>query len=59
MQDSVEDIALAVGNAFVAPSLGSAELIVGLLVAVAFALSAVQTAAKGRSGEQTWREGRQ
>jgi hypothetical protein len=59
MQDSVEDVALAVGSAFVSPSLGTAELIVGLLVAVAFAVSAVQTVAKGRSEEPTsWRERR-
>jgi hypothetical protein len=59
MQDSVEDIALAVGNAFVSPSLGTGELILALLVALAFALSAVQTAAKGRSDEHRWRERRQ
>jgi hypothetical protein len=56
MQDSVEDVAFAVGNAFVSSSLGTAELIVALLVALAFGLSAVQTLAKGRADEEGWRE---
>ena len=42
MQD-VEEIVYAVGEAIVGPSLGQAELIVALLVAIAFAASAVKT----------------
>jgi hypothetical protein len=39
----VEAVVLAVGQAMVGPSLGQAELIVALLVALAFAASAVRT----------------
>jgi hypothetical protein len=43
MQDSFEDVAFAVGDAFVSSGLGTAELLVALVVALAFVLSAVQT----------------
>jgi hypothetical protein len=56
MQDSVEDVVLAMGDAFVTSSLGASELLVALLVALAFALSAVQTLTRGRSNEDGWRE---
>jgi hypothetical protein len=56
MQDSVEDVVYAVGDAFVTSSLGSAELLIALLVAIAFALSAVQTLARGRTDDDHWRE---
>ena len=42
MQD-VEEIVYALGEAIVGPSLGQSELIVAVLVAVAFAASAVRT----------------
>jgi hypothetical protein len=58
MQDSVEDVVFAVGDAFVSSSLGTSELIVALLVALAFALSAVQTLAKGRPDDDHWHERR-
>ena len=50
MQDSVEDVVYAVGDAFVSSSLGAAELIVAALVALIFAFSAIRTVAKGRDG---------
>ena len=56
MQDSVEDVVLAMGDAFVTSSLGASELLVALLVALAFALSAVQTLTRGRSDDDAWRE---
>jgi hypothetical protein len=52
MQESVEDIAVAVGGAIVAPGIGSAELVVALLVALAFVASAVLTFLP-RRGEET------
>jgi hypothetical protein len=55
MQESVEDVVYAVGDAFVTSSLGTSELLIALLVALAFALSAVQTIARGRSDEDHWR----
>jgi hypothetical protein len=50
MQDSVEDVVYAVGDAFVSSNLGTAELMVAALVALFFAFSAVRTLAKGRDG---------
>ena len=58
MQESVEDIAVAVGGAIVAPGLGSAELIVALLVALAFVASAVLTFLPRRAAETDWRQHR-
>jgi hypothetical protein len=57
MQNTVEDVAFAVGDAFVAPNLGAAELIVACLVAAFFIVSAIQTIAKGRD-EGHWGNGR-
>jgi hypothetical protein len=56
MQDSLEDVAFAVGDAFVSSSLGTAELLVALVVALAFALSAVQTVVA--RDKDDWRERR-
>jgi hypothetical protein len=56
MQDSVEDVVFAMGDAFVTSSLGASELLIAVLVALAFALSAVQTLARGRADEDHWRE---
>jgi|tagenome__1003787_1003787.scaffolds.fasta_scaffold16606554_1 hypothetical protein len=56
MQASVEDVVYAVGDAFVTSSLGTSELLIAVLVALAFALSAIQTLARGRSDEDHWRE---
>jgi hypothetical protein len=58
MQESVEDIAVAVGGALVSPGLGSAELIVALLVALAFVASAVLTLLPRRDEETDWRQHR-
>jgi hypothetical protein len=58
MPESVEDTAVAVGGAIVAPGLGSAELIVALLVALAFAASAVLTFLPRRAAETDWRRHR-
>jgi hypothetical protein len=55
MQESVEDIAVAVGGAIVAPGIGSAELVVALLVALAFVASAVLTFLPRRGEETDWR----
>ena len=43
MPEPIEDFAFAVGDAIVSPSLGSAELVVALVVAGIFVASAVQT----------------
>jgi hypothetical protein len=56
MPDSVEDIAYAVGGAFVSPGLGSAELLLALIVALAFLASAVQTLLARHRGESHWRQ---
>jgi hypothetical protein len=58
MHDSFEEIACAVGGAFVSSRLGTAELLVALLVAVAFALSAVQTFLFRDRNKDDWRERR-
>jgi hypothetical protein len=58
MPDPIEDIAFAVGDAIVAPGVGSAELLVALLVAGAFIASAVQTWLARHRGEDGWRERR-
>ncbi|MBM6592783.1 hypothetical protein [Microvirga pudoricolor] len=54
MQGSIEDMAYTVGGALVSPSLGSAELILALLVACGFAFSAIQSAVAGRKDEARW-----
>lgn len=41
MQDSIQDVAYVVGSAVVSPGPGSAELILGLLVACGFIASAL------------------
>jgi hypothetical protein len=56
MPDSFEDIAYAVGDAFVSSRLGTAELLIALLVALAFALSAVQTFLTREKDKDDWRE---
>jgi hypothetical protein len=56
MQD-FDEIALAVGDAFVSSDLGSAELILAVFVAVAFAWSAAQTLLSRRRDDDRWRNG--
>jgi hypothetical protein len=58
MTGSVEDIALAVGDAIVSPGLGSAELVVALLVALAFVASAVLTGLSRHGDDGGWRQRR-
>ena len=48
MQDSLEEIAYTLGGAVVAPGPGSAELIVALLVACGFFVSALVSLVPGR-----------
>ena len=55
MQDSLEEVAFAVGGALVSPSVGAGELIVAVIVALAFGLSAVQTALTRGRHDQDWR----
>ncbi|WP_157961355.1 hypothetical protein [Microvirga flavescens] len=52
MPDSIEDVAFSVGGAIISPSLGSGELILGLLVACGFAFSALH-AIFHRYGDQS------
>ena len=42
MRESVENIALTVGGGVVAPGIGAAELVLGILVGLAFAISAIR-----------------
>jgi hypothetical protein len=56
MPDAVDHIAYAVGGAFVSPGPGAAELMLALLVALAFAASAVRTWLEGH--KEPWRRGR-
>jgi hypothetical protein len=42
MRESVENIAFAVGGGVVAPGIGAAELLVGMMVGLAFAWSAIR-----------------
>ena len=56
MPDSIEDIAYTVGGALVSPGVGTAELLVAAIVALAFVASAVQTwLSRGRHA-QDWHE---
>ena len=58
MPDSVEGIAYTVGGALVSPGVGSAELLVSALVALAFVASAVQTWLSRGRHVKDWRERR-
>jgi hypothetical protein len=58
MQESLDDIAYAVGDAFVSSNIGTAELILALVVALVFVASAVQTLIAGRPDEDHWHEHR-
>ena len=58
MPDPIEDFAYAVGDAIVAPGLGSAELLLAIVVAGAFIASAVQTWLARNRGEAGWRQRR-
>jgi hypothetical protein len=42
MQESVENIALTLGGGVVAPGIGAAELVLGMIVGLAFAWSAIR-----------------
>jgi hypothetical protein len=55
MQDSIEELAYTVGGAIVSPNLGAAELVLALLVACGFALSAIHSAFAGQTNERRWR----
>ncbi|MCB8821602.1 hypothetical protein [Microvirga rosea] len=56
MQDSLEEIAFTVGGAVVSPGIGSAELVLALLVAFGFLGSALYTLFRGPSeGEPSLR----
>jgi hypothetical protein len=55
MPDNIEDFAYAIGGAIVSPGLGTAELLVALLVACAFLASAVQTWLGRHRGGHDWR----
>ncbi|MBZ6078306.1 hypothetical protein [Microvirga puerhi] len=57
MQDSLEEIAYTVGGAVVSPSIGSAELILALLVACGFLFSAFHSLFSGHH-ETHWQEKR-
>ncbi|MGO4571365.1 hypothetical protein [Microvirga sp. 2TAF3] len=50
MQDSLEDIAFAVGGAVVSPGPGSAELLLAILIACGFAFSTLYALFTGRHG---------
>lgn len=52
MQDSLEEIAYTVGGAVVSPGVGSAELIVAVLVACGFLVSALHSLFAGRHGQE-------
>ena len=56
MQGSIEDVAYMVGGAIVSPNLGTAELILALLVACGFAFSAVQSLFDRHKDDGHWRE---
>lgn len=58
MPDTLEDVAYAVGGAIVSPGLGSAELLLALIVALAFVASAIHTWRVRHRGEEQWREHR-
>ena len=58
MPDSFEAIAYAVGGALVSPGLGTAELYLALIVALAFVASGVHTWLVRNRGEENWREHR-
>ena len=51
MQGSLEEIAYTLGGAVVSPGPGSAELIVALLVAFGFVVSALVSLVPGRHGQ--------
>ncbi|MBF9234357.1 hypothetical protein [Microvirga alba] len=56
MQDSLEEVAYTVGGALVSPGLGSAELLIALLVACGFAFSALHALfAKSDTDESEWK----
>jgi hypothetical protein len=55
MRDSLEDFVQSLGSAFVAPSLGSAELVVAGLVACVFLFGAIHSLfARGDSDLEWW-----
>ncbi|HZH52916.1 MAG TPA: hypothetical protein VEZ16_13675 [Microvirga sp.] len=55
MQDSLENIVQTLGGALVAPSLGTAELVIAALVACAFLFGAIHSLfAKGDSDLEWW-----
>jgi len=55
MQDTLEDIVYSLGDAIVSPGLGSAELILAVLVAFGFLLSAIYSIfAKGDRDLEWW-----
>jgi hypothetical protein len=52
MQSSIEDVAYTMGTTLVSPGVGSAELALGLLVALGFAVSALFSAVHGGARQQ-------
>lgn len=58
MQDTIEDVAFNLSDAIISPSLGSAELIVGLLVACGFVLSALLAIFRRNADQTHTRRGR-
>jgi hypothetical protein len=56
MSGSIEEVAYTVGGAIVSPNLGSAELILALLVGCGFAFSAIHAAFSGHKDRDHWRE---
>jgi hypothetical protein len=59
MTETLEEIALVVGDALVTPSLGDAELILAAVVALAFLWGAIRSLfGDGEDGEASWRQRR-